>query len=257
MMKGSLIIAGTGIKMVGHVTLETKTLIARSEKVLYVVSDPGTAAWIHELNGRAESLEGHFGDGRTRWDSYQRIIDRLLDEVRGGHQVCAVFYGHPGIFSHLSHEAIRRAREAGFEASMLPGISAEDCLICDLGVDTGAIGYHCFEASYFLLHRRQPDTASALILWQVGVIGQFHHDFVGLPSEGLKILTAELLKFYPPEHEIVVYEAANFPACDPIILQTPLRDLPRCPVSRITTLYVPPARVIARDPEIAKTLGLS
>ena len=140
---------------------------------------------------------------------------------------------------------------------MLPGISAEDCLIADLGVDTGVIGYHCLEASYFLLHRRQPDTASALILWQIGVIGQFHYDFVGSPAEGVKILTSELLKFYPPEHPVVVYEAANFPACDPYIRATALKDLPLCKVSRITTLYVPPAKQSIPDPEVARKLGIA
>lgn len=257
MKKGSLVIAGTGIKMVGHVTLETRTVIARSERVLYVVSDPGTAAWIRELNGGAESLERHFADGRTRWHSYERIIEVLMAEVRAGRQVCAVFYGHPGVFSHVSHEAIRRIRDEGYAATMLPGISAEDCLFCDLGIDAGAIGYQCFEATYFLLHRRQPDTASALILWQIGVIGQFQHGFVGLPSAGLTILTDELLTSYAPQHEVVVYEAANFPACEPRIVRMPLKDLPGCRVTRISTLYVPPARRVERDVDMATRLGLN
>jgi hypothetical protein len=89
------------------------------------------------------------------------------------------------------------------------------------------------------------------------VIGQFHYDFVGSPAEGLKMLTTELLKSYPPEHEVVVYEAANFPACDPYIRETALKDLPLCKVSRITTLYVPPARETRPDPEVARKLGLA
>jgi hypothetical protein len=242
--------------MVGHVTLETRGLIARSQTVLYLVADPGTGAWIRQLNARAESLKHYFGHGRTLWESHQRVIDRILEEVRAGRQVCAVFYGHPGMFVYMSHEAIRRAREEGYEATMLPGISAEDCLIADLGIDTGAMGYHCLEATYFLIHRRQPDTASALILWQIGAIGQFHYDFVGHSREGLKILVAVLLKYYPPDHEVVVYEAPNFPVCDPYIKRTPLKDLPLCPVSRVSTLFVPPARRVMADPEMIKKLGI-
>lgn len=256
MRKGSLIVAGSGIKMVGHVTLETRSLIARSQEVLYLVSDPGTGAWIRRLNPGAVSLEDYFGEGRTRWDSFERIIERILRELRSGQQVCAVFYGHPGVFVHMSHEAIGRARKEGFEASMLPGISAEDCLIADIGVDTGAIGYECFEATYFLIHRRRPDTACALILWQIGIIGQFQYEFVGLPAEGLKILTVELLKHYPPGHEVVVYEAANFSVCDPYIQKTPLKDLPKCKVSRISTLFIPPARKVAPDPRMLEKLGI-
>ena len=146
MSRGRLIVAGTGIKAVGHVTLETRTLIERAGTLLYMVADPATGAWIRELNPRAESLEPYFAEGRTRWDTFQLIIDRILTEVRSGADVCAVFYGHPGVFVYMSHEAIRRARAEGFDASMLPGISAEDCLIADLGVDTAAIGYQCLEA---------------------------------------------------------------------------------------------------------------
>ena len=256
MSRGRLIVAGTGIKAVGHVTLETRTLIERAGTLLYMVADPATGAWIRELNPRAESLEPYFAEGRTRWDTFQLIIDRILTEVRSGADVCAVFYGHPGVFVYMSHEAIRRARAEGFDASMLPGISAEDCLIADLGVDTAAIGYQCLEASYFLIQRRRPDTASALVLWQIGVIGQFHAEFTGTSADGLALLTEALLTHYPAAHQVTVYEAAIFPVCDPYIRTVALADLPGVPVSRISTLYVPPAVDAVSDPEVMRRLGM-
>jgi len=257
MSRGSLIVAGTGIKVVGHVTLETRTLIERADTLLYMVADPATGAWIRDLNTRAESLEPYFGEGRTRWDAFQLIINRILTEVRRGANVCAVFYGHPGVFVYMSHEAIRRARSEGFEATMLPGISAEDCLIADLGVDTAAIGHQCFEASYFLIQRRRPDTASALILWQIGVIGQFHSEFTGTSTDGLAMLTAALLEHYPAQHPVTVYEAAIFPVCDPLVRTVALGDLTHVPVSRISTLYVPPAHEPVADPEVMRRLGMA
>jgi len=256
MSPGRLIVAGTGIKVLGHVTLETRTLIERAGTLLYMVADPATGAWIREINPRAESLEPYFADGRTRWDAFQLIIERLLTEVRGGADVCAIFYGHPGVFVYMSHEAIRRARAEGFDASMLPGISAEDCLIADLCIDTAAMGYQCLEASYFLVQRRRPDTASALILWQIGVIGQFHAEFTGTSTDGLAVLTEALLEHYPARHLVTVYEAAIFPVCDPFIRTVALADLPHVPVSRISTLYVPPAIEPMSDPEMLKRLGM-
>lgn len=256
MSGGSLIICGTGIKLVGHVTLETRTLIEGSQTVLYLVSDPGTGAWIRTINPRAESLEPYFAAGRTRWDSFQLIIERILAEVSAGRQVCVVFYGHPGVFVYMSHEAIRRARAMGREAAMLPGISAEDCLMADLGVDLSVSGYQCFEAMQFLVQRRRPDPASALILWQIGVIGQFQYDFVGSPEEGLRLLTDALLEHYPPAHEVTIYEAANFPLCDPRADRTPLCDLPRSRVTRISTLYVPPSVAPTSDQQVMRKLGL-
>lgn len=256
MSRGSLLVAGTGIKVVGHVTLETRTVFERATTLLYLVADPATGAWIRELNPRAESLEPYFGEGRTRWDAFQLVINRILTEVRGGAHVCAAFYGHPGVFVYMSHEAIRRARAEGFDASMLPGISAEDCLIADLGVDTGAIGYQCIEASYFLIGRRRPDTASALILWQIGVIGQFHYEFTGNSADGLAVLTETLLEHYPRQHPVTVYEAAIFPVCDPYIRTVALEDLPSVPVSRISTLYVSPATEPVTDAAMMRRLGM-
>ena len=43
--------------------------------------------------------------------------------IRAGFRVCAVFYGHPGVFVYPSHEAIRRARAEGFAARMLPALT--------------------------------------------------------------------------------------------------------------------------------------
>jgi len=58
------------------------------------------------------------------------MVERILKNVKDGFKVCVVFYGHPGVFVQPSHEAIRIARLEGFSARMLPGISAEELLIC-------------------------------------------------------------------------------------------------------------------------------
>ena len=76
-------------------------------------------------------------EGRSRLDTYQDMVDRILACVREGSDVCVAFYGHPGVFVYPSHEAIKRARIEGYKATMLPGISAEDCLFADLGIDPG------------------------------------------------------------------------------------------------------------------------
>ena len=54
---------------------------------------------------------------------------------------------------------------------MDPGISAEDCLYADLGLDPGTVGCTHFEASQLLFYRRLIDTSAWLVLWQVDVVG--------------------------------------------------------------------------------------
>ena len=55
---------------------------------------------------------------------------------------------------------------------MLPGVSAEDCLVADLGVDPGEHGWQSWEATGFLLRGFRPDPTAGLVLWQVDGIGK-------------------------------------------------------------------------------------
>ena len=74
-----------------------------------------------------------------------------------------------------------QARAEGFNARMLPGISAEDCLFANLGADPGTHGCQSFEATSFLLRKPKFDTLTHLILWQIlfGIQGIFIKILIG------------------------------------------------------------------------------
>ena len=76
------------------------------------------------------------------------MIERIMIEVRAGKYVCALFYGHRGL-CYPSHNAIAIARQEGYDAVMLPAVSAEDCLYADLGVHPSVPGMQIFEATDF------------------------------------------------------------------------------------------------------------
>ena len=78
-----------------------------------------------------------YDEGRPRLEAYKKMVERILKNVKDGLEVCVVFYGHPSVFVQPSHESVRIARLEGFSARMLPGISAEDCLFADIGLDPG------------------------------------------------------------------------------------------------------------------------
>jgi hypothetical protein len=155
--------------------------------------------------------------------------------------VCAAFYGHPAVFVEPSHEAIRLARQEGFSARMLPGVSAEDCLFADLAVESQLFGWQSYEATDFLGMRRRFDPSAALILWQVGLLGERSvRKGMGCRPERLQRLTDVLRRSYPPRHPVILYEAAQFPIADPVIDRTTLASLPGKQVAPATTLYIPP-----------------
>jgi uncharacterized protein YabN with tetrapyrrole methylase and pyrophosphatase domain len=236
-MPGSLAVVGSGIQL-GQVTLETKAFIEQAEKVIYLVADPVTEAWINELNPTAESLMDCYVQGRNRIESYEEMVGRIMAAVRGGKRVCAVFYGHPGVFVYPSHKAIKVARSEGYKARMLPGVSAEDCLFADVGVDPSR-GCQTFEATAFLLRKLKFDTSNIVILWQIGVVGEATYN-PGYDRAGLSLLLDYLGEFYPGDHEVIVYEAAQYVVCDPVIQKVKLRELPQAKITPISTLYIPP-----------------
>src|SRR6202034_1003142 len=103
----------------------------------------------------------------------------MLQHVRKGKNVAGLFYGHPGVFAAPPHRAITIARKEGYTATLLPGISAEDCLYADLGVDPSLSGSLTYEASDLVLRKRPLLPSSHLVLYQVGAIGIPDFNFAG------------------------------------------------------------------------------
>ena len=253
--RGSLVVVGTGISLITHTTFEAKACIERAEALMYVVSDTATETWLKRLNPSSVTLADCYAEGKPRYKTYQEMADRIVSAVRTGLNVCAVFYGHPGIVVDASHEAIRQARSEGFRARMLPGISTDDCLFADLGVNPGHVGCQSFEATNFLLRRRRFDPTSALILWQVGVLGESSvRKGMACRDDRLRTLTAVLRRHYSARHPVILYEAAQLPICDPMIKEIALAQLPRESVHPVTTLYIPPKPPRRADPRVMRWL---
>ncbi|WP_178133947.1 SAM-dependent methyltransferase [Vineibacter terrae] len=246
---GSLIVVGTGIRTVGHLTVEAVAWIKRADKVLYVVGDPVAELMLKELNpAGAESMTGMYAEGKPRIDTYNEMVERTLACVRAGLVTCMACYGHPGVFVYPSHESIRRARAEGFSARMLPGISSEDCLFADLGVDPGINGCQSYEATDFLVNCRVIDPSSSVVLWQIGVVGDATFKPYGYDLSAMPLLIERLLSIYPPTHPMYLYEAAVFHGCEPVIRQITAAELAYGPLSAGNTLYIPPAYMRTADP---------
>ena len=256
MQTGSLTIVGTGIRSVGQLTTESIVCIQRAEKVFYVVSEPIAETLIQRLNPSAESLQGYYVHGKPRLQTYKEFVDRIMGSVRDGRRTCAVFYGHPGVFVLPSHAAVRQARSEGYEARMLPGISAEDCLFADLGVDPAASGCQVYDATDFVMHQRRLDPSCSIILWQIGVVGHWTFQQTGYANSGLPLLLEKLSQYYRPDHTVVVYEAAVLPGCEPVIQPVLLSQLPCARLSTGSTLYIPPSQPTVPDRNMYLRLGL-
>jgi uncharacterized protein YabN with tetrapyrrole methylase and pyrophosphatase domain len=252
-MPGSLTIVGTGIRLGIQFTPEARAALLRADRVLHLGADRLMREWLSTLRPDATSLHAFYAAGKERAETYREMVNAILAPVREGYDVCAAFYGHAGVFVSPAHEAIRQARAAGFEARMLPAISAEDCLFADLGIDPGRAGCQSYEATNFLLTNRPVDAAAVLILWQVGVLGEWG-PARRTDERRLGLLVRRLLEEYPAAHEVILYEASPYPVGDAIAVRTPLERVGEADVTAATTLVVPPRERAIVDPTMRDRL---
>ena len=253
----SVVVAGTGILGVGHISIETLGHIKAADAVFYLVADPVTEGFIQQNNPNSTSLQGCYREQAPRMEAYEAMVQTILAAMQQYDNVCALFYGHPGMFVYPSHELISRAKALGFDARMLPAISTEDCLFADLAVDPSRDGCQSYEATDFLIHERLFSPHSPLVLWQVGVIGDPTYRSAGYGIRNLDILVQRLVEHHPPTHRVVLYEAPHFVICPPRADWIPLAELPKAQVTAVTTLYVPASSRSRANLDTARKLGLS
>lgn len=256
----SLVCVGTGIGLAGQISVRAKSHIEHADIVFSLMPDGFAQRYLEGLNANVVNLQQFYAQGdeiKSRRLTYEQMTQAMVEAAQSGKRVVGAFYGHPGVFACVPHMAIRRCKEAGIEAWMEPGISAEDCLWADLGIDPAQSGHQSFEASQFMFFRHQPDPCCHLLLWQIALAGentltQFHTS-----RDRLQVLVKQLSQWYPLEHEIILYEAAFLPVHQPRISRLALKDLPDAEMNPATTLLVPPARKLEHNLEVLAMLGLT
>lgn len=252
MPRGQLACVGLGMMLGAHLTPRSRGWIEAADVVFVAASDALIEQWVGTINPRIVSLQGFYAEGKPRQQTYREMVEAMLADVRAGQRVVGAFYGHPGVFAQVPHAAIAQARDEGFEAVMDPGISAEDCLYADLGLDPGKVGCAHFEASQLLFYRRVIDTSAWLVLWQVGLAGDRTYAVRASTGEQRQRLVDRLRRDYPTDHPVTIYEAATLPIGRPRIDTVPLAELARAPLHMHSTLVVPPARPLEPEPGHAR-----
>lgn len=239
-----------------HLSPLARSHIEQADVVFAAVSDGIVEMWLERMHPDVRSLQPYYGKGdKSRMITYREWVDVMMTEVRAGRRVCAAFYGHPGIFAWSPHEVIRVARAEGYPAHMEPGISAEDCLYADLGIDPARRGCQHYEASQLLFYETRLNPGACLVLWQVGLVGDRSLKRFSTGPEYRQVLVDVLSRDYPPDHEVIIYRGATLPIQRPRIRRVTLRDLSATDVSAEETVVLPPASSMRRNGGIMKRLA--
>jgi len=244
---GRLACVGLGMMLGAHIGPRARSHIEQADVVFAAASDPVVELWLQQMNPDVRSLQPFYAEGKPRHETYRQMVEALLAQVRAGKHVCGAFYGHPGIFAKAPHDAIAQARAEGFPAHMEPGVSAEDCLYADLGIDPGRVGCQHYEASQLLFYRRLIDPTAYLVLWQISLTGDRTYRRFSTGPELRQLIVERLLENYPADHEMIVYEAATLPTSAPRMEPVRLDALVHAELHMHSTLVVPPSRPMQRD----------
>jgi len=226
---GSLLVVGAGVMAVNQVTVETKGWIEQSAKVLCLGLDPVTEHWIESLNPKTETC-----------DAAGAIGERALSYVREGLSVCVVHSGTVGAW----RETIGKCRAEGFRATLAPAISVEDCFFSDLAIDPLRQGVQIYDCADFLVHRRQTDVSSGLLLRLVPSTLRCH-----------PVLSEVLGASYGMGHDVILYEPARYSVCEPLVHRCSVGGLTACGDISASLLYIVPREARPADPEILRRLA--
>jgi uncharacterized protein YabN with tetrapyrrole methylase and pyrophosphatase domain len=239
-----------------HITPLSRSHIEQADVVFAAMSDGIVEQWVAGMNKDVRSLQPYYREGKSRLQSYREMVEAMLTEVRAGKKVVGAFYGHPGVFAWPPHKAIETAKKEGYAAHMEPGISAEDCLYADLGIDPGRYGCQHYEASQLLFYERRIDPSAYLILWQVGVAGDQSLERFTTGAKYRQVLVDLLAKDYPLDHGIILYRGVTLPIQQPHIERIALRDLTTAAIAMDMTVVLPPARRLRPNREIRARLSV-
>jgi tetrapyrrole methylase family protein/MazG family protein len=248
----TLIVVGSGIKSIAHLTEETKVVIQKADKVLYLVNEENLKTWIQREAKEAESLEPIYFNFHKRADSYHHITTHIVNEYQKAKTLCVVLYGHPTVFAESALNAVKMIKADNGNALILPAVSSMDCLFSDLQIDPGEQGCFVMDATELLIYERHVDIYAHNIFWQISNLGM--HDIKY--SQKLDILCGYLLNYYSENTLVCIYEAAVLPLQKPRIEWIKLQELKQVEIKPISTLYIPPIAQKAISKKYLELLGM-
>lgn len=255
--KGTLVVVGTGISVSGQMTLVTTNHIKQADVVYAVIPNKPGIEFVKSLNSNTHSLADLYEQGKSREQTYKEMMQCIVQKVEAGYKVCAAFYGHPGIFVDPSHNAINHLKELGYKVLMEPGISAEDCLVADLGIDIAAHGCQSYEATQFLLRKYSINPFMTQIIWQAYAVGEFSSASSFNNQNAFALLVNKLLCYFPSSHQLIIYEAATSPLFKTKIDYFTIDTVNIEKLSPLATLVVPSIGLPDYDIEVLNELNIN
>lgn len=236
-------IVGLGMVEYAQVTREVENALERASEIYSVHDRRLVEEYLETFGADVVPVWSEYEKGRDRVEIYERIADRVLEGAKSNTEpVALAVYGHPFVAVSPSKRVVERAREAGLEVTVMPGISSLDNLYVDLELDPVTSGLQVFEATGFLAQETKPNPEVPLFLFQIGLLGIEQYSEPDPSAQQLDALGRHLSKYYSETHEARLVKTATYPISDPENRRIPLYEFESIAdiVETAHTLFVPP-----------------
>lgn len=218
---------GLGISAGEHLTLEALKALKSAD----VIFAPRGA-----LPPALLGLAADFRDTSALYhkpDTEKLLAEAVLAEPAGrAVAVCTV--GHPLIFDKPAAFLLEACRRRGVPCRVLPGVSAVDAVLCELGFAADQEGFQARQASH--IPGTRIDASLPLFIFRCNALAA---------KAGLaKRFAAVVAKAYPPGHYASFVETAHVPKRVALVDSFPLKDLEKKLASAPAeaTLFIPPLK---------------
>jgi len=220
-------IIGLGIAGGEHLTLEGLRLLKSCD----VIFAPKGA-----LPAPLLGLAADFRD--TSEFYHQADTERLLTEAvlaeAPGKSVAVCTVGHPLIFDKPAAALKEACRRRGLPCRTIPGISAVDAVLCELGFAADQEGFQARQAAH--IPGAKLDASLPLFVFRCNALA-------ARPDLRRRFIAA-LAKAYPPGHAACFVESAHVPKKPALVENFQIKDLEKelASAPAEATLFVPPLK---------------
>ena len=249
---GYVVVVGAGIRVPGHLTLESLDALSRCDEIHTILTPELAALLPRHLAPKIRSLWGHYRPGVLRREAYAHEVDAILAAAARGQRVAYLTVGNPVLFDSVTQGLLATSVQRGVEVQVLSALSAIDAIYTDLRQDI-APGCQIYDASSIVAYGIQLRPDVPCLLLQPDMFGTSYVAIGHQPEpHAMRPLKDFLLQFYPPGH-VVTYVTSGVTARDKSrLVEFPLAELggtDDAPQTPGASLFIPAAREPMPDQE--------
>lgn len=238
-----IFVIGSGMVSSLQLTREHEQILETVETGYLLTPLPEVREFVSDRCESTVDLTAEYDVGGVRTDSYERMVDRVIDGAETADEpVALIVYGHPSVGVTPTTLLRDRTGSRDLTLEILPGISSLDCLYVDLDLNPLDRGVQIYEATTLLVDDISLAPLTPALLMQVGLVGTRLYSPHGSSPERFLPLKEHLLQFYPPDHEVCLARTATLPVAESEQIRFRLDDLETMAddVDATHTLYLPP-----------------